>query len=82
MWDASDTAKLTTPWTASELVVQRCLAATMIAHIPSLAGSSNSPHIHIIATARKVLPWGFGDFVAETNDDGLMQLGLELAQRR
>lgn len=72
----------TRAWARAELVEKRALAATIVLHIPSLAGSSNTPHVHVLATARQVLGWGFGPFAAETTDEGLKELAISLTEHR
>lgn len=69
-------------WTYAALVKKRSLAATIALHVPSTAGSSNAPHVHVIATARRALAWGFGTFADETTDETLKALALDLGQHR
>jgi hypothetical protein len=69
-------------WTYEVLVKKRSLAATLALHVPSTAGSSNAPHVHVIATARQALAWGFGTFADETTDETLKALALDLVQHR
>lgn len=66
-------------WAHRALVTERRLAVTQILHVPGRAGSSNGPHIHLLATARRVAAWGWADF-AETTDDGLKALAVDLAE--
>ncbi|MDO9486847.1 MAG: MobA/MobL family protein [Sphingomonadaceae bacterium] len=69
-------------WARSALVIERSLAATLVLHVPTAVGSSNTPHVHILSTARQVLGWGFGPFATETNDEGARQLALDLKEHR
>ncbi len=69
-------------WVREALVEQRHLAAMMILHLPSAAGSANAPHVHILASARQALGWGFGGFAKETNDDGVRQLAEDYVAHR
>lgn len=69
-------------WARAALVEERQLAVTLILHLPSAAGSANTPHVHLIASARQALGWGFGGFAKETNDEGVRQLADCFADHR
>lgn len=69
-------------WVRAALVEERQLAVTIILHLPPAAGSGNTPHVHILASARQALGWGFGGFAKETNDEGVRQLAEDFVAHR
>lgn len=56
-------------WVLNYFVRQHLLAAVMVLHVPHLAGSANSPHIHVLTPARRLGANGFGPHARDVCSD-------------
>lgn len=56
---------------------ERRLAAILVTHAPGVAGSSNTPHVHVVVPARELGPNGFGVTVHRLCSDSGQQEAWE-----
>ena len=64
-----------------ELVERRGLPTLLVQHAPFLVGSTNPPHVHVLALARRLTSLGFADYVEDISKDAGQRLMYEAWQQ-